>query len=466
MAQVSETHDDYDEFEAVWETMRHHLSGSRAIKKEKTRYLPMLGDENDREDVEDYNGYLRRALYYEATKKTQQAMLGALLLKPPVFNNLDEQYTDQFAQVTLDGFSMQTFMRNVLSELVGVSRTGVLVERAKEEDGGHLYFVQYRAEDILNWRYERIADKIVLTLLVLRERDTRPEGRFGTEEITRYRVLELVEGIYIQQVFEETISNDTSSLVELDPVIPTNVGQPWNEIPFVFFTPLGNVPEVCEPVLSSIAEINESHYMTSADLEHGRHFTGLPTAWVAGFDTEQKLKVGSQIAWITERSDARAGFLEFTGAGLTTLQAALAEKQEQMATMGARMLRPPKTGIEAAETARIYQSAESSSLADIARAASESFTDLIHYWLNWQGVDEPDVTVDLNTDYVDTRLDSATITTMVSAWLGGAISHETLFYNLKQGEIIPDGVTFEDEQGRIEANPPPLGAAPDDSGAE
>lgn len=452
---VTTKHPEYEEFLSVWEEMRDHLKGSRAIKAKGKRYLPMLGDEHDEEDRRNYTGYKERALYYEATKRTREAMLGAMFMKPPQFTNLDEKYEEMFKQVTMDGYSMDTFMRNVVNELISVSRCGVLVERARAEDGGHLYFVLYRAEDIINWRFERINDRIVLTLVVLEENYVEADDRFETKERTRYRVLELIDGVYVQSVFEMS-SDDSDDVVfiEAEEVIPSNVGNPLSFIPFVFFTPMGNVPEVCEPVLGSIATINLSHYRTSADLEHGRHFTGLPTAWVAGFNSEQSLQIGSQIAWVSEQPNARAGFLEFTGAGLSTLQVALQEKQEQMATMGARMLRPPRTGVEAAETARIYQSAESGSLASLAQAASESFTDLIDYWLVWQGVEESEVYVEMNTDYIDTRMAPSDTAALLNLFLSGVISYDTLFFNLQQGELIPDGVTAEMERDKISVQGP------------
>lgn len=459
---VTTAHEEYIEYMPVWEEMRDHLKGSRAIKDEGVKYLPMLGDPNDPEDRNSYEGYLERALYYEATKRTREAMLGAMFMKPPAFNNLDQKYIDMFSQVTMDGYSMETFMRNVTKELISVSRAGVLVERAKSESGGGLYFVTYKAEDIINWRYERIDDKSVLTLVVLRERYVEVDGRFNSETSTRYRVLEMLDGIYVQSLFEETsVDKDEVTFIEIDQTIPANVGEPLPYIPFVFFTPLGNVPEVCEPVLGSIASINLSHYRSSADLEHGRHFTGLPTAWVAGFSDDQRLKIGSQVAWIAQEPNARAGFLEFSGQGLGALQIALQEKQEQMATMGARMLRAPRDGVEAAETARIYQSAESGTLGSLTLSASDSFTDLIKYWLEWQGVEQPDIRVEMNTDYVDSRMDASGMTSILSAWMAGAISYETLFYNLRNGEIIPDGVSSEDELDKIESRPPTMPDTPD-----
>jgi len=440
-------HADYVEFLEEWLCLRDHLAGTRRIKEEGTKYLPALGDDADK-----YVAYKMRALYYEATKRTHQALLGALLMKPAQYQGIENE---DFGQVTPDGFTMPTFQRNVLSELIAVGRTGVLVDLPRDDSAEVPYFVQYSAEDIINWRFERVNDRIQLTLVVLREKYEEAKGRFGTDRKTRYRVLELIDGVYVQSEHKALRDDKDRVAFQSDgEIVPMKRGQPLDYIPFVFFTPLGNVPQISEPPLSPLAAINESHYRTSADLEHGRHFTGLPTAWVAGFDPDTVLEIGSQVAWVSSDPAARAGFLEFTGQGLRALETAMAEKQEQMATMGARMLRAPRNGVEAAETARIYQSAESGTLAGLAQAASESFTQLLKYWAEWQGQNPDGLSVEFNTDYIDTRMDPAMLTSLLAAWQTGAISYDSLFYNLRQGELIPDKVTIEDERGLIESEGP------------
>ena len=48
------------------------------------------------------------------------------------------------------------------------------------------------------------------------------------------------------------------------------------------------------------------------------------------------------------------------------------------------------------------------------------------------------------------RLDPTQLTALVSSYIAGGISYETLFYNLKQGEILAPETTVEEEQDRIE----------------
>jgi hypothetical protein len=48
---------------------------------------------------------------------------------------------------------------------------------------------------------------------------------------------------------------------------------------------------------------------------------------------------------------------------------------------------------------------------------------------------------------------------LVTAWQAGAISFETLFWNLKQSEIVENEITSEDEQARIKPITPVLPTA-------
>ena len=81
-------------------------------------------------------------------------------------------------------------------------------------------------------------------------------------------------------------------------------------------------------------------------------------------------------------------------------------------------------------------------------------------WLTaWEGVDG-DVKVELNRDFLPASMDAQMLTALVGAWQNGAISQNSLFHMLKQGEIIEDGIDFEEEQGRIDTAPPVLSGQP------
>jgi hypothetical protein len=150
--------------------------------------------------------------------------------------------------------------------------------------------------------------------------------------------------------------------------------------------------------------------------------------------------------------DAKAFYLEFNGQGLGALEKNLDRKEQQMAILGARMLSEDKKAVEAAETASIHRSGENSILAGIAQNVSNGLTMALQIFDEWAGGNGK-ATIEINREFLNMPLSAQELTAMVAAWQAGAISQETLFFNLKAGETYPDDLTFEEEQGRIDSNP-------------
>ena len=209
---------------------------------------------------------------------------------------------------------------------------------------------------------------------------------------------------------------------------------------------------ISPPPLIDLANISLSHYRTSADLENGRHFTSLPQAWITGVDADEfrnGLRIGGNTAWIIPNEGAKLGYLEFSGQGLGSLENALREKEAMMAIVGARLLESKK-GVESAETSRIRQNIETSVLSHIAVTLQNGLRKVLKYMARWEGLDENEVHLELNMDFVDVRIPHQEIIALVQAYQMGGISMNTLLYNLKQGEVIPDDVSIDDEREKIE----------------
>lgn len=214
-----------------------------------------------------------------------------------------------------------------------------------------------------------------------------------------------------------------------------------------------------KPPMYDLATLNLSHYRTTADLEHGAHFTGLPTAVVSGYTKESEsdvFRIGSSTAWIFPDPSANAKYLEFTGQGLDTLRNIKKDKEDNLAILGARMLAPEKKQSEAADTVRMRHAGDGAILSAICNSVSQGLNKCLEIIGQWEGT-EP-ATIQLNEDYLDQPLSAQDLQALVQAWQQGAISDETLFYNLKVGEVMDEYTTFEEEQSRIANQPPRLSA--------
>ena len=134
------------------------------------------------------------------------------------------------------------------------------------------------------------------------------------------------------------------------------------------------------------------------------------------------------------------------------MREALRSKEAMMATLGARILAPEKRAAEAAQTANIHRSSENSVLASIAQSISVGLTHVMEWLRDWSNI-TGDVKVELNRDFIPNSMTAQDVDSLVKSWQSGAISHETLFFNLVAGDIIAQEVSFDDEMERIATRP-------------
>lgn len=457
---VDSLHAEYQASAAKWKRCRDAIEGQAAVHKMGEVYLPRLTDQPQLA----YEAYLKRAVYFNASGRTLDGLSGMVFRKPPVLT-VPEAIKEMLKDVDLRGSSFQAFAEQCIEEVIAVGRCGILVDfpraaegqrtiQQAEAEGLRPYVALYQAEAIINWKAERIAGRVMLSMVVLCEQQEKPQDDFASTSEQRFRVLRLRDGQYVQEIWARPMQGANWQLSET--ITPLRNGAPLNFIPFAFCAPVEGGFTVQKPPLLDLVEVNLSHYRTTADLEHGAHFTGLPTAVVSGYTPEnpaEKLYVGSTTAWVFPNADAKASFLEFTGKGLGALRELKQDKEGQMAALGARMLAPEKRAVEAAETASIHRAGESSVLAALASAVARSLEHALTWFAEWAKA-AGEIKVELNTDYFPTPMTAQDLAALVSAWQAGALSKETLFWNLKQGEIVQERTTFEDEEAAIAASPP------------
>jgi hypothetical protein len=158
---------------------------------------------------------------------------------------------------------------------------------------------------------------------------------------------------------------------------------------------------------------------------------------------------------------ASAGFLEYTGQGLTTFERAMDRDEKLMAILGARLLESQKRVGEAAEAIELKQSGENSILGALAACVSMSLTQVLRwaYWWNSteampDDVSNEDVVIELNTDYSTRGLTANEIVAIVQAWQSGALSRDSMLDIFRRGEVLPEGRTNEEEVRLIAVGKP------------
>lgn len=452
---VTDVHRLYSARLAQWVRCRDAYEGTDAVKGKGTTYLPRLTAQKPQE----YDAYLKRALWYGATARTVHGLAGSVMRKPPE-REVAEGVEVHLQDVTRTNVSLEAFCAGLVQEVVHVGRAGVLLDMPTTPAGADVrpHWVRYDAEQIRNWRTEVINGVRTLTLVVLAEEaEVLSEDGFRLECRTQYRVLRLEGGIYTVTIYRQA-EKERGAYLPDQTIVPKVRGLTLAYIPFVFFNPLNLDCDPDRPPLLDLVDVNFSHYLTSADLEHGRHYTALPTPWVTGMSKDSVLKIGSATAWCIPVAEAKVGMLEFTGQGLQALEKAMESKERQMAVLGARMLEEQKLAAETAEALSIRRSGESSVLASIAATISIGLTQVVRWHHQWVGARDRAATakIELNKDFFGVPLSAGEIAELVRTWQAGAISYETLYYNLKQGELTRPGVDHETERAQIDNEAPTL----------
>lgn len=481
---VNSQHSEFQRLCGVWKKCRDVTSGQEAVHAAKQVYLPKLEDESDN----DYSARLMRSTFFNATRRTVIALRGLVFRKPPTVT-VPEGLKPFLEDVTMGGIALNTFVRDLLTERLKVGRVGVMIDYPTVRTEGMTAaqaqalnlrpkMAMYKTEAVINWAYSWITNRSLLSLVVLYENADIPQDEFSSKQEERWRVLDLVMiganpgdntpsyPAYRVRVFRKNpLKPEEFELVE-EPYFPKMNGRPLDFIPFFFVGEDTVTCELMEPPLLDLVNVNLSHYRSTADRKHGAHKTALPQAYVCGWSPNQdetgkpteSLKIGGSDAWAFPHPETTVGMLEYQGQGLGTLREELEREENQMAVLGARMLAAEKRAVEAAETAAIHRTGENATLADEAQAVSKSVSDMLKVFAEWAGVNNGEISYELNRDFLPLPMEPTMLEKLVASWQQGALSKEELFFNLKQGEIIRDATTFEQHEADISNSPPILAA--------
>jgi hypothetical protein len=114
------------------------------------------------------------------------------------------------------------------------------------------------------------------------------------------------------------------------------------------------------------------------------------------------------------------------------------------------MLQPEKRGIEAAETAAIHRMGEISILGAVAVGLSTKLTQAFQFMLRWALIDDSKAEVVLNSDFIPTQAQPQLLTAMMQAWQQGAISYDTFWKFMQDGELVDPSRMSDEEQAIIQ----------------
>lgn len=459
--------EEYKAAESARRLVNDVVEGSEKVKAGGTLYLPQPNPtDTSEENKERYKQYVKRATFFNATGKTLSSLVGAAFRTDPM---LDAAPSLDYVAEDIDGSGVNIYQQSQCT-LEGVLKSGghgLLVDypttdapatRADMLSGAiRATTISIEAEQITNWKVERVGAKNVLTMLVISEmvEEPTPDG-FGYDLIKQFRVLRLGEG-YTQEIWRK--SDDKWYLYQEPFEIIRGDGRRWDEIPFAFVGATNNDSTIDQAPLYDLAEINIAHYRNSADYEDSCFLIGQPQPWLSGLTEEWRdwmqesgLYLGSRAPWLLPESGS-AGIAQ--AKPNTLAKEAMDQKEAQMIALGARLLQEGS----AVKTATQVSSEQESSHSVLSLAVS-NVSDAYTKCLNWMAVfmgDSKESVYEINQEFVKLTIDAQMLTALVSAYQSGQYPRSDLWSQLKQYGLIDPEKTTEEIEGELEADDNGLG---------
>lgn len=376
----------------------------------------------------DHRAFVERPAYFNVTKRTTDALIGAMLRKPYVTTVEDPFVSEKM--------NFDTMLSYILRDIMLTSRVGILVDF--NEELGTPYLTPYDNAAIINW-----GDDFV----VLREDyfSVDPKDKYKKEVKCQYRELTLVDGVYTVNIWRAK-GTDQNMFQIVETMQPSSRGSVLDFIPFVFINSQDTTDECHKPVMFNMAEINIAHFKSSADIEHLAHFFALPQMYIAGGfegEVEGTLAVGVPNAWVLA-PQSTVSYAQANSSGFDSLMKLIDKKEEQMASLGSRML--AKAGVESAEALKLRAAGENSILIGLVNAVEEGLKQVLKIYSLWEGKGIDEVEFYMSRDFTNLAVTPTEVSSLLALFTSGQISQETLLQRLYEGEIVDN---VEEEMQRL-----------------
>lgn len=452
---VNEKHRLYAEYEEKWHKMRHVFAGEEVLKKHSKKYIPPLEGQSE----EQYQEVINRESFENYTQKTAQGITGLIFAKAPIIE-IGSKIKAIQDNIDLAQSTIIDLAQHCVGQIVEVGRAGLLVDMQSYNTSGlsiadvellniRPYIKLYTTENILNWRYEIINNKTVLTLLVLQEQYVkRYVSEFVPEYDYRYRVYTLENGIVRVRVMDHA-----ENFLE-EETYPMMNGSNLDFIPFIPINAQDVSIEPINPPLLDIANINLSHWYLSVERRNALHYVGFPSIYGVGIQNRQgeTINLGAGTINLFDNPQAKLEFLQLSADGLGSVEKALEEKKQAMLALGARLL-APESASQISENTMQMKTAGSRAviiqLADTISRGIEKALTIMAMWLN----DSGNIVFKLNTDYNLSEMSPQLITACIQANQVGLMPKKDVYDNLKKGEMT-NYETFEEWSNDLETQSP------------
>lgn len=467
-------HPEYEKWKKVVRMCRAAVDGARSVKKEGTLFLPktegmkqnvnitpVSGDLSDSTLYfsDPYIDYLDRAYWIPASGTACNAIAEIINSNKPIEAQDNSDIKTFLDDLDGEGMSLNDAIRDMAFEIsqairfIGIVNVPVSTSGMSRVEAEGIYpnIKFYQFESMINWEWEWFGGTRKLKWAVFAEKaSVVTKDGFTREETDRYVYPHINDKGNYQ--IDYYILKDGEIKVEKDSDFPTKNNQLLKEIPIWVVTKKGRDYTLSSPIIEPIVHTNRSHFMNSADLERGLYKTANPTFFGKGLGQQDTIMLGVDGALITQNEQADAKYLEFTGSGLGAVEDRMDKKVSDMSKMMVGLMMDG--GVEKTATQSSLDAKPAySMLQSLAMVVETALNEMITYSLDWMGRGEK-YSFEINKDFVNNKLDAGMLTSLTQSFLSGAISYPTYFYKLKEGGVIAQSTTLEQESSEREAEIP------------
>lgn len=430
-------HPDYNNAKKSWDKIRDCIQGEDHIKGKGTTYLPQpSGMTGDYESA--YEPYKERAHFPLICTYALSGALGIVITKLPEFN-VPKQLEYILKTATKEGVSLQQLFLDIVIEIFSTGRVPLLVDIIAEKN--EFRFVQYKAENFINWKSATIMDEKNLILGVLQESKPSNSNDIFSHEINDvYRVLRLTkEGKYETTLVEE------GSDIGMETVSPSFMGKELDIIPLFLAGSISNSFDVQPIPLISVANCSIQIYRKEADLANSEYLSCNPTLCVTGATNDEDLPnvVGSSVMMVLPNEQARIFYTVTDTMALKQVSEHITSLYDEAIRHGVAILDARK-GVEAAEALRIRQATQSASIYSIFLSAMNAITEGLKLMCIWGGYNEDGVTADAPTSLTQGLPDSAIIKAIIEGYTDGTVPLEVIHRYLVYSGLLDPQINYDE----------------------
>ncbi len=444
---VDTEHPDYIKFKNAWAKIRDCMDGEDVVKAKGEAYLPrpsgMTGDY-----ASAYAPYVERAHFPLITSYALQGALGIVITKLPEFN-VPKKLEYIIKTATKDGRSLQQLFLDMIIEIFQTGRSPILVDiiSAKNE----FRFVQYKAEEFINWQTALVEDERSLSLGVLKETKPADLDPFSHETEDVFRVLHLDDkGNYYTKLHGE------DGEIKGSIVVPKFRGKSIDEIPLFLAGSINNSFDMQPIPLISVANCSVQIYRKEADLANSEYLSCNPTLCIVGATNDKDLPnvVGSSVMIVLPNEAARIFYTQTDTAALSHVKDHISDLYDEAIRHGVAILDARK-GVEAAESLRIRQSTQSASIYSVYLAAMNAIKQGLLAMCKWGGYNEEDVILDAPSSLTQGIPDSSVLKEIVEGYGKEVIPLPVVHRYLVYSGLLDQTIGFNDYLLLLAQNKPP-----------